>query len=61
MPPCMVGGGLGPSPAWPFGGGGHSMAEILFTQITLQGEEQGLAGRILNFHCLYCCIVSFCV
>ena len=61
MPPCMVGGGLGPGPAWPLGGGGHSMAEILYTQSTLQGKEPGLARRILNFNCLYCCIVSFCV
>ena len=59
MPPCMVGGGLGPGPAWPLGGGGHSMAEILFSESTLQGEEQGLARRILNFNCSYCCIVSF--
>ena len=49
MPPCMVGGGLGPGPAWPLGGGGHSMAEILFSESTLQGEEEGLARRILNF------------
>ena len=49
MPPCMVGGGLGPGPAWPLGGGGHRMAEILFSESTLQGEEEGLARRILNF------------
>ena len=59
MPPCMVGGGLGPGPAWPLGGGGLSMAEILFSESTLQGEEQGLARRILNFNCSYCCIFFF--
>ena len=59
MPPCVVGGGLGPGPAWPLGGGGHSMAEILFTPNTLQGKEPGLARRFLNFICSYCCIVFF--
>ena len=54
MPPCMVGGGLGPGPSWPLGGWGHSMAEILHAQITLQGKEPGLARRILN---LTACIV----
>ena len=54
MPPCMVGGGLGPGPSWPLGGWGHSMAEILYAQITLQGKEPGLARRILN---LIVCIV----
>ena len=49
MRPGMVGGGLGPGPAWPLGGGGHCMAEILFSESTLQGEEEGLARRILNF------------
>ena len=53
----MVGGGLGPGPAWPLGGGGHRMAEILFGESTLQGEEEGLARGILNFNCSYCCIV----
>ena len=49
MRPGMVGGGLGPGPAWPLAGGGLSMAEILFSESTLQGEEEGLAGGILNF------------
>ena len=54
MPPCMVGGGLGPGPSWPLGGWGPSMAEILYAQITLQRKEPGLARRILN---LTACIV----
>ena len=48
MPPDMVGGGLGPGHAWPLGGGGHSVAEVLFAPGALQGKEPGPARRILN-------------
>ena len=58
MRPGMVGGGLGPGPAWPLGGGGHRMAEILFGESTLQGEEEGLARGILNFK-LFVLLYSF--
>ena len=60
MPPCMVGGGLGPGPSWPFGGWGPSMAEILYAQITLQRKEPGLARRILNLTVVLL-YSSFCV